>query len=100
MSFRRFGIGLAVNVCTVTQFFARLEVGNVFTFQIHFVTRFRVTTGARSAIMQRKAAESPDFNAFALCQRRGHVLQHFFDCILNDFRRYMSMLSRQPFNQF
>jgi hypothetical protein len=50
--------------------------------------------------MQRKAAESPDFNALALGQRSGHVLKHLFDRILNDFRRNMSMLASKSFNQF
>jgi hypothetical protein len=100
MSFIWFGIGLAVDICAIAQLFAWLKVGNVFAFQIHFVTRFRVTSSTRSAIVQRKAAESPDFDAFALCQRSGHVLKHLFYCILNDFRRYMSMLSRQSFDQF
>lgn len=100
VSFLSFGNGLAVDICTVTQFFAWLEVGNVFTFQFHFVTRFRVTTSARCAVVQRKAAESPDFNALALGQRSGHVLEHLFDRILNDFRRDMSMLASKSFNQF
>jgi len=95
-----FGYGLAVNVCTVSQFFARLKMGNVFTFQFHFIARFRVTTRTRCAVMQRKAAESPDFNAFALGQRCGHVLQHLFYSILNDFRRNMSLLASKSFNQF
>lgn len=91
---------VAVNIGAIAQFFTRLKVWNVLTFQLDFIASFRVTPGTWSTIVQRKTTETADFNALAPGKSGGHMLQHLFYGIFHCLGRDMRLLTGKSFNQF
>ncbi|CFW73022.1 Uncharacterised protein [Salmonella enterica subsp. enterica serovar Bovismorbificans] len=50
--------------------------------------------------MQRKTAETADFNTLALRKSRGHMLQHLFYRVFNRLSGNVRLLGCKSFNQF
>ena len=84
---------LAVDVGAIAQLFTGFKMRNIFAFQLHFITGFRIAADARGTVVERKTAETADFDALAAGERRRHMLQHLFHCILNHFCLDMSVLA-------
>lgn len=63
-------------VDSVAHFLARFEVRDVFSGEVHRFAGFGVAASARGTVMQGKAAEAPDFYAFAGGQALRHILEH------------------------
>jgi hypothetical protein len=54
-------------------------MGDVFAGQGYGITRFGISAHAWCAEMQRKTAETPNFDAITTCQGSAHMLEHRFD---------------------
>src|SRR5690606_7266968 len=63
---------------TLTQLLAGLEVRNMLAWQRDRLTRLRVATHARRAVMQGKTAEATDLDTLTRGQRPAH---HFQQCL-------------------